>query len=246
MKLIILGSSSAGNCYLLDNGKEALMIECGVPFRDVKKAMDFDITRISACIVSHEHGDHARYVKDVMKSRIPLVMSEGTADALGLPSNTMVIRSEACKLKRFGGFKVKPFKVMHDCAEPFGYLISHPETGTILFATDTCYLEQKFRGLNNILLECNYDTKILEENVEKGKLPDFLANRTVKSHMSLETCIRTLQANNLSEVNNIVLIHLSPGNSNAVVFKAQVEVATGKNVIIAQKGLSIEFNKEPF
>lgn len=58
MELKILGSSSAGNCYLLDNGKETLMIECGVSFRKVLEGMNFDVGRIAGCIVSHEHGDH--------------------------------------------------------------------------------------------------------------------------------------------------------------------------------------------
>ena len=39
MELKILGSSSAGNCYLLDNGKETLMIECGVSFRKVSVSL---------------------------------------------------------------------------------------------------------------------------------------------------------------------------------------------------------------
>lgn len=139
-----------------------------------------------------------------------------------------------------------PFKVKHDAAEPFGYLINHPETGTVLFATDTYYLEQTFMGLSNIMLECNYDINILDANIASGVVPEKLRNRTVKSHMSLETCIETLKANDLSGVNNILLIHLSANNSNASEFKKAVGEVTGKNVIIAAKGMNIEFNKEPF
>ena len=46
MELKILGSSSKGNCYILDNGKEALVIECGISFNEVQKAVNFDISRI--------------------------------------------------------------------------------------------------------------------------------------------------------------------------------------------------------
>lgn len=37
MELRVLGSSSSGNCYILDNGNEALIIEAGIRFIDVKR-----------------------------------------------------------------------------------------------------------------------------------------------------------------------------------------------------------------
>lgn len=246
MRLKILGSSSSGNCYLFDNGKETLMVECGVNMNKVVRANDFDTSRIAGCLVSHEHGDHARSVAKVMEMRIPLYMSNGTANALRLPHNTQVNRMEALQICTIGNFKVMPFDVKHDAAEPFGYLINHPETGTVLFVTDTYYLEQTFMGLSNIMLECNYDINILDANIASGVVPEKLRNRTVKSHMSLDTCIETLKANDLSGVNNILLIHLSANNSNASEFKKAVGEVTGKNVIIAAKGMNIEFNKEPF
>src|SRR5574344_376700 len=84
MKLKVLSSGSAGNCYLLDNGNECLIIEAGVNVIDVKKALDFDISRIAGCIISHEHGDHAKHVRQFTDARINCFMSKGTADALKL------------------------------------------------------------------------------------------------------------------------------------------------------------------
>lgn len=52
MELKILGSSSKGNCYLLDNGNDCLMIECGIPFKDVQKAVNFGISRIAGVIMA--------------------------------------------------------------------------------------------------------------------------------------------------------------------------------------------------
>lgn len=243
MKLKILGSSSAGNCYLFDNGKETLMVECGVSMKRVIQANDFDITRIVGCLVSHEHGDHARYVAKVMEKRITLFMSDGTAEALRLPHNTQVKRMEALRVAKIGNFRVIPFGVKHDAAEPFGFLIHHLDMGTTLFATDTYYLEHTFSGLTNILIECNYDINILDGNIAAGVVPAALRNRTVKSHMSIDTCLETLAANDLSEVNNIVLIHLSSSNSNARGFKRRVEQETGKKVFVAKNDMEIEFNK---
>jgi len=47
-------------------------------------------------------------------------------------------------------------------------------------------------------------------------------------------------------VNNIVLIHLSDGNSDEAFFKDETERITGKNVTVARAGIVLDFNKTPF
>lgn len=246
MKLKILGSSSAGNGYVFDNGKEALLVECGMPYKSIQKAVNFDISRFVGAIISHEHGDHAKHVHKVLDTRIPCYMSAGTATALRLDDNVLVRQTEEFKAYRLGGFTIQGFSVQHDAAEPFGYLIHHEEMGTVLFATDTYYLKYKFAGLSNILIECNYRLDILEANVEAGRIAKPQRDRTIKSHLSYETCKETLLANDLSKVNNVVLIHLSPGNSNASEFLQGIKEITGKNVYIADRGMEIDINKTPF
>lgn len=246
MELKILGSSSAGNCYVFDNGKEALVVECGIAFNKVKEAVNFDISRIVGAIVSHEHGDHAKMVGKFLDALIPVYTSNGTAQSLGLSGNHLLHKMVKDGVYNVGSFKVYAFTTQHDAAEPFGFLIYHEEMGTVLFATDTYYLEYTFNGLNNILLECNYKLEILESNIAAGRIPAKLRDRTIKSHCSLKTCKEILQANDLSLVNNIVLIHLSDGNSNATEFQRDVQEATGKTVHIANKGMTLKFNKTPF
>jgi phosphoribosyl 1,2-cyclic phosphodiesterase len=152
---------------------------------------------------------------------------------------------EAGKQVTAGEYRIIPFDVKHD-VKCFGFLIHHEEAGTVLFATDTFYLRHTFAGLNNILIECNYRRDILDENTRSGKISAVQRNRVLQSHMSYDTCLETLLANDLSAVNNIVLIHLSDDNSNAEEFRSGIHAATGKTVHIARKGLNIEFNKTPF
>ena len=251
MELKILGSSSKGNCYLLDNGTECLMIECGVPFKDVQKAVNFDVSRICGVLVSHEHGDHAKHVQKCIKARIPVYGSQGTLEALNFNPTmdvpNLVCRMDGLTIHQIGKFRVQPFATEHDAAEPFGFLIYHPECGKVLFATDTYYLRYTFDGLNNILLECNYRQDILDSNVESGKVHPTMRTRTMKSHCSFDTCREILVANYLSKVNNIVLIHLSDGNSNEREFKQGILEATGKTIHIARSGMTIKnFNVSPF
>lgn len=56
MRLKCLGSSSAGNCYLLqaDSG-ETLILDCGIPIKAIKKGLDWDIRGIKGVIISHTH-----------------------------------------------------------------------------------------------------------------------------------------------------------------------------------------------
>lgn len=247
MRLVVLGSSSKGNCYLLDDGRECLMLECGVAFSEVKQALGFDISRVKGCLVSHEHGDHAKHALKCLESCIPLYLSSGTRKALELPESGLVNEMAELASQSIGGFVVRPFATQHDAAQPFGFLIHHPACGMVLFATDTHYLRYTFAGLNNIMIECNYRSDILSDNVRKGNVPAALSRRTVRSHMEYDTCRTALLANDLSAVNNIVLIHLSDANSDAAAFVSGIRAATGKTVTAARRGLVIDnFNKTPF
>lgn len=246
MDLSILGSSSNGNCYILQNETEALIIECGVSFKEVKKALDFNISKVVGALLSHAHGDHSKHINEFLDARIPVFTSKGTISKLNLKSKFHPTEIESEKQFKIRNFIVKPFDIKHDCAQPFGFLIYHSETGRILFATDTYFLPNRFPNLNNILIEANYRTDILKRNIAAGKIPTLLRDRTIESHMSFETCKEALLANDLSAVNNIVLIHLSAGNSNAKEFENDMFEATGKNIHIADIGMKINFNKTPF
>lgn len=96
------------------------------------------------------------------------------------------------------------------------------------------------------MIECNYRLDLLDANIAAGRIPAVVRNRTLKSHLSYDHCVQALQANDIKGVNNIVLIHLSDGNSNAEQFRAGVRAATGKTVHIAEAGLIINFDKTPF
>jgi hypothetical protein len=96
------------------------------------------------------------------------------------------------------------------------------------------------------MIEANYCTDMLNRNIEAGKIPASHYNRLLESHMSLDTCREALLSNDLTKVNNIILLHLSDGNSNADEFKQDIHQATGKRVHIADKGLKLKLNKTPF
>ena len=244
MRFITLSSDSTGNGYLLKScSGQVLIIEAGVRLSRVKKALDFDLSGIAGCIISHSHNDHAKYLTEYQEAGIRCYLNEGTRKAFfkdDHPFNIIVLKEKEQKV--IGEFLIKPFLLKHD-VENYGYLIHHYESGLICFITDTNYCPFIFHGLNNILVEANYSGEIIDRKLLDGTANLYLRNRILTYHMEFETTKAFLQANDLSRVNNIVLLHLSMGNSNQRQFQEEVIEQTGKQIFVAEKGLDIEFNK---
>lgn len=241
MVLKVLGSSSQGNCYILENKNEALIIEAGVRFIEVKKALGFDIRKVSGCLITHQHNDHAKYIKAMVESGFPTLALEEVWTAKGV-TGSRAYCIERGKGYKFGKFRVLPFDACHD-VPCVGYLIDHPETGRIMFLTDSCMCEYVFPGLNQVMIECNYSDAKLVEAINAGRTLPSQRERLMTSHMELNTCKGFLCANDLTNVANIVLLHLSDNNSDEKHFVSEIERQTGKVVYAAHTGLEIELDR---
>lgn len=226
-----LGSSSKGNCYLIRTSNEVLILECGLQFKKILQSLNFDLSKVAGCLISHEHNDHSKAINEVMSSGINVYASLGTLEALSIKGHRAFI-VEAKKQFQIGGFTILPFELQHDAAEPLGFLIYHKEFGRLLFATDTFYIKYKFPELNYIAIECNYSGEILNNNIREERTNSFLKKRLLGSHFSLENVKKFFLANDLSKLKEIKLLHLSDGNSNAKQFKSQIEKLTGVPVSI--------------
>lgn len=256
MKLTVIGSRSDGNAYVLQNADEAILLEAGLPFKKTLEALDYQLSKVVGCLVSHEHQDHANHVAEYLDNGVRVLASKGTAKGIlerWVPQNSMRV-PEAVPYNAdgsfaqftLGGFTIVPFDTIHSTEEPTGFYIHHADIGTMMFATDTGYLPRPFAGLNNLMIEANYDPESLMERYIAGKISERRYNHTAQGHMSIETTIEALQANDLSKVNNIILLHLSEEHASPERFKEMVYQATGKTVYVARPGLEIEFNATPF
>ena len=167
-----------------------------------------------------------------MRAGIDCYMSRGTAEALGLSGHRLHI-IKAKQQFRIGTWTVLPFDTQHDAQEPLGFLLANQDGEKLLYVTDTCYVKYRFHGLTHVAIECNYSLDILKRNVEAGTVPKELKSRILKSHFSLENVKEFLKANDLSKVQEIWLLHMSNGNSDAERFKREVQELTGKPTYIA-------------
>ena len=239
MKLKVLGSGSSGNCYLLQNENETLIIECGLRYKDILKGLNFNLSNVVGCLISHEHKDHSKAANDLIRNGIDVYLSEGTAAGIeftDINSGYRIHEIESEKAIKIKNFVVLPFETEHDANEPLGFLIYHKDMGKLLFITDSYYCQYRFENVDHILIECNYSNKILQEK----ELPKFLKSRIIKSHFELENVKEFLKATDLTGTKEIVLIHLSDGNSNAAEFQEEIERLTGKLTYVADKGLELE------
>ena len=245
MTLQVLSSSSAGNCYILSNQKEALIVECGVKVSSIVKALDYNIAKVSGCLCTHEHKDHSKYVADLADLGVLVLALPSVIKSSGISGHHRVKEIGAGKGYVVGRFKVFAFSVAHD-VPCVGFVITHEDTGSMLFLTDTFTCDYRFDNLTTIMIEANYSDDILNERIGAGKVMQSMRRRLLYSHMELETTKHILLSHDLSSVNNIVLLHLSSENSNASRFKEEISAITGKSVYVADKGLEIGIGLMPY
>ena len=222
MVLKVLGSGSSGNCYVLENDTEALIIEAGVPLKEVKVSLGFNIRKIVGVVVSHSHGDHAKYVSEYEKAGIPVYKPyEGR-----LPFDV------------YGKFFFKDFELEHD-VPCVGFYLRHPEIGTLVYASDTEYIKWRFKDINHILVEANHSIDLVDRESAKYE-------HQIRGHMSIETTCDFLKANNNPALLNVVLCHLSRDSADEELFLERTKEIVDCNVYIATKGLEIPLDLCPF
>ena len=239
MKIEVLGTGSSGNCYKVKIGKATLLLECGLPYKVIQKKLNFKISEIEACLVTHEHMDHAKAVKDLMKAGVDCYMTKGTAEALKVNGHRLhnfyksPERSWQYNFKLLKDLIILPFEAVHDVAEPVSYFIkTNDEKESLVFVTDTAYMKYKIPACDVLMIECNYVKSVLDEKDKQGEINVSLRNRIVKNHMSLETLVEALKSADLSRTKKIYVLHLSDLNSNEEMIKRQIQEVSGCEVVI--------------
>ena len=212
----------------MSDGKTRLILEAGVPLRQIREALDFGLSQVSAALITHEHMDHAKAAKELLKAGVEVYCSKGTAEALGLDHHRLHIL-EAKRHVQIGTWHITPFEAVHDAAEPLCFVL-RSGWEKLLFLTDSAYCRYRFSGLTHVAIECNYDLDVLKTNVIAGVIDREVKRRTVRSHMSLQTLKAFFKANDLRQVRQVWLLHLSGDNSDAERFRREIQQLAGKPV----------------
>ena len=227
MRFEALASSSAGNAYIVSDKDTRILLECGVSHNKLQKLSGFKLSEFRACLVSHEHKDHAKSVQELIERGMEVYMSQGTAEALEADGVELIEDMEQFNI---GSLDIVPFTTFHDAAEPLGFLIKSRADGDVLaFATDTVNLRYKFPGLNILAIEANYDKAILERC---EKMPEKVRYRISNAHMEIDTLCDYLRSLDLSQCREIHLLHLSDATSHEGHFINKVARAVPRGIEI--------------
>lgn len=244
MILDVVGTGSSGNVYILQDLNDILILDAGLPL----KSYILRLTgRVKGALITHEHGDHASGVKDLLHRGIRCYGSQGTWDALKIidPGAEIVKATEPFDITKH--FTIKPFATQHDAAEPLGYLVRNNRTGEqLLYATDTAYLRYKFPSIHYWLVECNYLDDLAENQLADNQINQKLYGRLINSHMSLETLKEAFRANDLRRTRKIILCHLSDSRSDEDRMVREISELTGKPTCAAKAEMKIPLNLTPF
>ena len=227
MRFEALASSSSGNAYIVSDQDTRILLECGVSHSKLQKLSGFKLSEFQACLVSHEHKDHAKSVADLISRGMDVYMSQGTAEALETDGVKLIENMEQFNV---GSLDIVPFTTFHDAAEPLGFLVKSRVDGDVLaFATDTVNLRYKFPGLNILAIEANYDKYILERC---ERIPEKVRYRITNSHMEIDTLCDYLRSLDLRQCREIHLLHLSDATSHEGHFINKVARAVPRGIEI--------------
>lgn len=245
MVLKCLGSSSSGNCYILQSNTGCLIIEAGVPMRDIKKSLDWKLSNVVGCLVSHRHKDHSLSVRDMLSNGIRVLALADVFDSQNTKNRTFCKEIHPMRGYKIGEFKVFVLPLAHD-VPCVGFIIEHPDMGRLFFATDTMMLEYKIPQVDHIMIEANYSDDVLRYNIENGITPSAMKDRLLHSHMELGTLINIINDNDLTNVQELILLHLSGDNSDEQIFIREVSKNAGKPIYVAKSGMNINLSKNPY
>lgn len=227
-----VGSGSSGNSYaLIDNDNKILLLDLGLPAKEIKRAIDFRISDVVGAVVTHHHKDHSLAVADFEKMGIPVWQPY-------LDENKM-------QRRYFGGFMVRSFDVPHDNEPCVGYLIECPNHDRLLYATDCEYIRYSFKKMNlsHILIECNYQQELVDRD-----LPNY--EHKIRGHCSLDTCKEFIKVNSTDSLQTVILCHLGQETTEPMECVADIQkIVPWANVCVAEKGLEVELrnkNECPF
>lgn len=226
MILRCLGSGSSGNCYLLSTETETLILDCGLPIREIKKGLNWEISKVVWVLCSHIHSDHSKAVNDFENMGIPVFKP------YEIKTNT--------QNKWLGSFQITTFDLPHNGTENRGFFIRTLENERILYLTDFEYCRYRFteQKVNHILVECNY-----QEELVKRDLPNY--EHKIRGHCSLETCKSFIAANKTNALRTVILCHMGAETTieQQCLSEVQNVVGDGVNVFIAHKGLEVELKE---
>lgn len=218
LRLASLGSGSKGNGTLVEAGSTCVLVDCGFSIRDTEARLarlGRTPADLSAVLVTHEHSDHGRGVVPLArKYGIPVMLTAGTARALGPEGLRDVRLISAHEAFILGALQVTPVAVPHDAREPVQFVFSSGgrRLGVLTdLGSITPHVVASFSQCDGLLLEANHDPEMLA----RGPYPPALKRRVGGDwgHLSNGQCAQLLARVERQRLQVLILGHISQHNN---------------------------------
>ena len=212
----VLGSGSSGNATLIHCGHQAIMIDAGFSFKELRsriKACGLEQLSINGILVTHEHTDHIHGIRLCSeKLEAPVYATRGCAQAIREKDSRMGQMATFAPGAYFeiGDFTICPFLVSHDANEPVAFSIFCRDV-KIGVATDVGYVssgvEYNLKGCDMLVVESNHDLNMLAASQRPWSLKQRIMGR--QGHLSNSASGQLLERIVAENTHDIVLAHIS-------------------------------------
>lgn len=226
-----LYSGSSGNSLYISSGGSALLVDAGVSCKAILTALcerQIDPGTIQGILVTHEHVDHVRGLRVLLKKLpVPVYGSQGTLAAIAEQVQPHTDLRVIDSTMEIGGQEVTPFATPHDAAQPLGYRICTGDQRTVGVATDlghvTPEVQTALSGCDLVAIEANYDEGMLR----CGCYPYSLKRRIQSEcgHLSNDACATQSLQLVQQGTTRLVLGHLSRENNTPTLADQAVAMA---------------------
>lgn len=212
-----LASGSKGNATLIEAENEAILIDCGLSFKNLRErlaSIDFDIDKLRAIFVTHEHGDHIAGIKTASNSlKIPVyanMMTSNIVRSKNKAPEQFTIFENGCQIP-VGSMIVEPFSVPHDGVDSVAYTVQNADK-KVAVATDFGFPSQmvkmKLQGCDAMVLEANYDEDMIKEVNRPWRTIQRIMGR--HGHLSNEQSMEMLESVAETEkLHTVIMGHVS-------------------------------------
>lgn len=193
------------------------------------------IGRLLFAATDERHTDHVKSLDYFINLGIPCYGNKDVCDA----HNGCI---ELPKVLKVDGFKVQTFELVHDVPNN-AFVIDTDDGIRILYCTDTKRIPKKVKGVHYAAIECNYDQDTIIDN----EIEDVFTKSKPENHQSLCECARYLKAIDKSNLQCIILWHMSMTNIDEKKAVDTIKRDVGfDNVVVADSGMEIEIQKSEF
>lgn len=182
LRFAALGSGSRGNALVVESGDTLLLVDCGLPRREIERRLETLGRRASdvkAVLITHEHGDHRQGLGPFSRRYpVPVWLTPGTASAVEPVASRRALNCH--RAFSIGAITIEPYPVPHDAREPCQFVFAAAGRRLGLLTDSghvTAHITERLGGVDALALEFNHDTDALEASAYPDALKARVASR---------------------------------------------------------------------